>query len=189
MWTFVSGSVDTDASSVYGSTPRVPDPNAHPGARRFSACWKDNHDHFWLFGGATSPGSQSDTWRFDGKHWAFWGGPTGAGVAPVYGAAKTFSFNYHPGSRIRQSATTSGSAAYLIGGTGSGVNYADIWKFESDKGWAYWAGNVGTHNQVPGTIKVPSASNHIGSRYGSMIAVDDFDNLWIFAGYTVAAGM
>jgi hypothetical protein len=191
MWTFVSGSVGSDAESVVDSTPRVPDPNAHPGARRYSACWKDNNDHFWLFGGATSSGYLTDTWRFDGKHWAFWGGSIGTGASPKYGAAKTFSFDNQPGSRISTSVsvTTSGSAAYLIGGFGVGVYYADIWKFESDKGWAFWAGTVGTQNQIPGTIKVPSASNHVGSRYGSMIAADDFDNLWIFGGYAFATGM
>jgi hypothetical protein len=184
MWTFVSGSVDINAQSVF-STPRIPDPNAYPGARRYPVCWKDNNGHFWLFGGYNS-GYIGDTWRFDGMHWAYWGGPTDNGVAPVYGPLKTFSFDYHPGGRYYSSAsiTSSGSAAYIVGGYGN-KHYADIWRFESDKGWAFWGGStIGDQNPTSGTIKVPSETNILGTRYGTMSVVDDFDNIWIFGGYT-----
>jgi hypothetical protein len=171
MWTFVNGSVGTNARSVFGPTPRVPDPNAYPGARRYCACWKDNNDHFWLFGGYGSAGYLGDTWRFDGTHWAFWGGPTDGNVASVYETPKTFSFDNHPGGRDLSGATvtSSGSAAYIVGGRiFNGKNSADIWKFESDKGWAYWAGTIGDQNPITGTIKVSSATNKLGSIYGAM---------------------
>jgi hypothetical protein len=182
MWTLVSGSLGIEASSVF-STPRISDPNAYPGARRFPACWKDNNGHFWLYGGYTSS-NLGDTWRFDGIHWAYWGGPTQTGSEPEYGPLKTFSFEYHPGGRYHMSITSSGSVAYIVGGYGNKY-YADVWKFESDKGWAFWGGST-TANQNPtsGTLKVPSETNILGSRYGAMSVVDDFDNIWIFGGYT-----
>jgi hypothetical protein len=184
MWTFVNGSVDTNAQSVF-SSPRTPDPNAYPGARRYSACWKDNNGHFWLYGGQNAAGYLGDTWRFDGIHWAYWAGPTNAGVAPEYGPLKTFSFDYHPGGRIHSIATvTTSGSAYIVGGFGTG-QFGDVWRFESDKGWAFWGGSTaGNQNPVPGTIKVTSETNSLGSRYAAMGVVDDFDNIWIFGGYT-----
>jgi hypothetical protein len=183
MWTLVSGSLDINAPSVVG-TVRVSDPNAHPGARRFTACWKDNNGHLWLYGG-NNGGYIGDTWRYDGTNWAYWGGPTDYGVAPVNGTPKTFSFDYHPGGRgyAGVAVTASGSATYIIGGLLNFLYSADIWKFESDKGWSFWDGYIGAQHSTPGTIKVPSETNKLDSRYGSATVVDDFDNIWIFGGY------
>ena len=77
-----------------------------------------------------------DTWRFDGTNWTFWAGSTGT-VYHNNGDQKEFSFEYHPGARDISSVavTTSGSAAYLIGGQGVDGSMGDIWKFESNKGW------------------------------------------------------
>lgn len=49
-WTFVGGTDKVDAEGVY-SEPKVPDSNAYPSARAFSACWTDKKGHFWLHGG------------------------------------------------------------------------------------------------------------------------------------------
>jgi hypothetical protein len=181
MWTFVNGSDGVESPSIFGE-PRIPDPNAFPGARRFPACWKDNNGHFWIYGGLGVGSHLGDTWRFDGVNWAFWGGSTSANAAPVYGTPKTFSFDYHPGGRQMSTVTTSGSAAYLVGGFLIGASSGDIWKFESDKGWAFWSGNIGMTNTVPGTIRVPSETNKLGSKTMTMTVVDEFDNLWIFGG-------
>jgi hypothetical protein len=128
----------------------------------------------------------SDTWRFDGTNWAFWGGSKNIDEPPSYGAKKSFSFDYHPGCRDLSSVTvtTTRSAAYIIGGrmNGAGASYGDIWKFESDKGWALWAGDVENIVPVPGTKKVSSPSNVFGSKRATMPVVDEFDNIWIFGG-------
>jgi hypothetical protein len=185
MWTFVKGSVDINIAPAYG-TPRVPDPYSHPGARSHCVCWKDNNGDFWLYGGYSVGGYRGDTWRFDGTNWAFWGGPENTYTLPVHGEAKKFSFIYHPGGRDYTSVavTTSGSAAYIVGGTISGSSQVgDIWKFESDKGWAFWSGTTEDVSPNPGTIKVPSESNELGAKRLTMPVVDDFDNLWIFGGF------
>src|SRR5690606_28943541 len=96
---------------------------------------------------------------------------------------KQFSFNYHPGTRYISGVASSGSAAYLIGGRIAGGIYADVWKFESSKGWAHWAGAISIQNPVPGTIREPSVTNQLGSMDSSAVVVDSFDNLWIFGGY------
>jgi hypothetical protein len=181
MWTFVSGSVNADSPSNFGE-PRIPDPNAFPGARFSPKCWNDNNGHLWLYGGWGS-GFLGDTWRFDGSNWAFWGGSTQPNPGPVYGDPKTFSFDHHPGGRDYTSVTASGSAAYLVGGWVTGFGRSgDIWKFESDKGWAFWSGNLGAVGPNPGTIKIPSETNRISSIESTMSVVDEFDNLWIFGG-------
>jgi hypothetical protein len=186
MWTFVNGSVNANSPSNFGE-PRIPNPNAYPGARTYTMCWKDNNGHFWLYGGYNGAGYLGDTWRFDGSNWAFWGGSVDVNTDPVYGEPKTFSFDYHPGGRDESgvAVTTSGSATYLVGGyvSGYGGYSADIWKFESDKGWSFWKGTIGYQNPVPGTIKVPSETNKFGSKYKMMPVVDEYDNLWIFGGY------
>jgi hypothetical protein len=182
MWTFVNGSDGVNSPSNFGE-PRIPDPNAFPGAREYTVCWTDNNGHFWLYGG-WHLGYLADTWRFDGINWAFWGGSNVTDAAPVYGIPKTFSFDYHPGGRYISSVAvpTSGSSAYLVGGFGVVDASSDIWKFESDKGWAFWSGDIGPVNPVPGTIRVPSETNKLGSKTMTMTVVDEFDNLWIFGG-------
>lgn len=139
---------------------------------------------YWLYGGIVSSNFLSDTWRFDGTNWAFWAGSTSTNEPPVYGDPKTFSFDYHPGGRdhISVAVTSSGSAAYIVGGRINGGFSGDIWKFEGDKGWAYWGGIFGNHATNPGTIRVPSETNALGARYGVMSVVDDLDHLWIFGG-------
>jgi len=64
MWTFVAGSLTTEAASEFGEE-RVPSPEAYPGSRAYCACWKDDNGHFWLYGGQRSTSYLGDTWRFD----------------------------------------------------------------------------------------------------------------------------
>lgn len=190
MWTYVG----INAGSSFGPL-RTFDPNAYPGGRRNMICWKDNNGYIWMYGGE-GYGSKylADTWSFNGTYWAYWGGSTDFNVAPVYGSQKNFSFDNHPGGRSSSSVaiTTDGSAAYIVGGYGyipTYVRFADVWKFERDKGWAFWAGTVEQTNPNPGTKRVSSQSNKIGSLYDSMIVVDEFENVWIFGGSVVSLGM
>src|SRR5690606_26772829 len=109
-------------------------------------------------------------------------GATNVNANPVPGDPKTFSFDYHPGGRdlTSVSVTSSGSAAYIVGGRVRGTLSGDVWKFESDKGWGFWSGNSEDHDPISGTIKVPSETNVLGAKYASMHVVDDFDNLWMY---------
>jgi hypothetical protein len=122
----------------------------------------------------------SDTWRFDGTHWAYWNAGTNT---PVSGALREFSPSYSPGRRGNLAASPAG---FVVGGevyTGLVVDgYSDIWKFESDKGWALWDGFVTSKNNNPGTIKVPSATNIFGGRKQHMVVADKEDRIWIFGG-------
>ena len=65
------------------------------------------------------------------------------------------------------------------------IRYSDIWKFESDKGWALWGGKVDSSNPIPGTIKVPSESNLCGDRMAHTIVVDKDENIWLFGGASI----
>src|SRR5690606_30915525 len=142
------------------------------GARYGMACWKDSDGNFWFHGGS-SVEYLGDTWRFDGTFWAFWGGSTEINAQPNYGSQKEFSVDYHPGGRYLSTVATSGSSVYLIGGWGKYGYNGDIWKFESDKGWAYWSGDINQTEPIPGTMKVPHETNKMGSRYATTPVVDD----------------
>jgi hypothetical protein len=178
----LSGSLVINADSVFGE-PRVPSLDVYPGSRHYTACWKDENGHFWLYGGRRASLYLGDTWRFDGTMWAYWGGTNSTDDLPVNGPLKSFSFDYHPGTRDLASVATSGSAAYIVGGSVSGTRYGDVWKFDSSRGWAHWGGTFGLQNPIPGTIKVPSLSNTLGSKQSPIASLDNFNNLWIFGGY------
>jgi hypothetical protein len=67
-WTWMSGSSTVNAGGVYGSLG-VPSANNVPGARNFSANWRDASGNFWLFGGSLpvpTGGSlpANDLWRY-----------------------------------------------------------------------------------------------------------------------------
>jgi hypothetical protein len=123
-----------------------------------------------------------DLWRFDGTNWAYWGGSTTINAQPVYGPYKSFSQDYHPGGRIGHVITNTGDAVYLIAGATVNDSVSDIWKFDYDKGWALWAGEVANVLPRQGTIKVPSENNLFGSRLGFYAHVDQDENIWIHGG-------
>src|SRR5690606_23508564 len=121
----------------------------------------------------------SDTWRFNGMDWALWNDNNLA-----FGTPRQFSHDYSPGIRVFAAAATTPTktAAYILGGqAGSPQTYSDVWRFESDKGWAYWAGTIGESAPV-GTKKVPNESNQYGSRVSHTVAVDKDENIRIFGG-------
>jgi hypothetical protein len=194
-WTFVSGSEWIEDQTNFGNppTPRVPRDDIYPGGREGCTCWTDDNGHFWLYGGTEYAGANiiwcGDTWRFDGTNWTFWGGPTEGGADPEYVSPKIFSFDHHPGGRHDAGVISSGSIAYLVGGHTSNGRSADIWKFDPSQGWAFWAGEYGQHEPIPGTIRVPSLENMIGSSIKPFVGLDTFDNLWIFGGNIALNGM
>ena len=148
----------------------------------------DNNGHFCLYGGFNFvSGNLNDKRKFNGTYLAFQRGSTTIPAAPLCGLQKTFSYDYHPGSRTQIGVTVSPlGSVYIIGGESNSVcdKWSDIWKFENDNGWSYWDGNVlRKENLVSGTIKVPSTTNKLVGKYDAISEVDDFDNIWIFGGY------
>jgi hypothetical protein len=123
-----------------------------------------------------------DVWRFDYTNWAYWSGPKTKNAFPVYGPYKSFSQAYHPGGRSVSSITNAGNAVYIIAGLTTNDSISDIWKFDYEKGWALWAGEVAHTSPRYGTLRVPSENNLFGSRLLGYAHVDQDENIWIHAG-------
>lgn len=54
-WTWIAGEAGSNQPGNY-SEPKTPDPYAYPPSRAFCACFKDDNDHFWIFGGLNNEG-------------------------------------------------------------------------------------------------------------------------------------
>ena len=127
-----------------------------------------------------------DKWKFDGQNWIFWNGPQQNNTPPVYGPLKTFSESYHPGSRGYETLVVSptGEGVYIIGGLNANNEaFSDIWKFDYEKGWAWWGGQQELNvPSQPGIKRVPSSNNVLGSRFGPNAVMDEEGNIWIQGG-------
>jgi hypothetical protein len=125
----------------------------------------------------------ADTWRFDGKYWAYWHGPQTINENPVYGSYKNFSEDHHPGSRAMHGVAQTDDGVYIIGGHfPPNSSFSDIWKFDPYKGWALWAGEVARVPPRPGTKRVPHSNNLFGQRIAATAVIDDEENIWIYGG-------
>jgi N-acetylneuraminic acid mutarotase len=67
-WTWISGSNEADARSVYGSKD-TNSPTITPGGRQDAIAWIDSSDALWLFGGYGldafgNTGNHNDLWKF-----------------------------------------------------------------------------------------------------------------------------
>src|SRR5690606_4290662 len=91
------------------------------------------------------------------------------------------------------------SGVYIFGGNTynseqSEIVYAssDLWKFNNETGWAYWAGRTEQTYDQQGEMRVPSSDTIIHSKSSGTMFLDDDENLWFFSGvgeFHAATGM
>jgi hypothetical protein len=144
-WTWMSGSMYTGQTGVYGTPGSAASENI-PGARGAAVGWVDRNGNFWLFGGAGyAPGGTwavlDDLWKFDGTNWTLVNGSTSvARQAGVYGTLGVAAAENMPGARYGGvSWADRAGNLWLFGGWGyDSLRNAgwlnDLWKFDG----TYW---------------------------------------------------
>jgi hypothetical protein len=199
-WTWVSGSITTSNTGVYG-TMGVPSTTNHPGARYLGGGCADHLGNLWIFGGyGYTNGTlnlMNDLWRYNIQtgQWTWMSGSSTTPVYGIYGTQGTGSALNRPGSRLYTNALadTSGNI-WVFGGNGYGQGTTgslnDLWKFTRSTSQWTWVKGSTVSNQFPtyGTKGVASLTVTPGARYAGTAASDNDGNLWYFGGYGLING-
>jgi N-acetylneuraminic acid mutarotase len=198
-WTWVAGDCETDQLGSYG-TKGVGDYANVPGARLGSATWRDSAGRLWLFGGQ-GWGSDfdgnvfflNDLWSFDPSSgdWTWVAGSDRVGAVGDYGSLGVAAATNIAGARLNPACWHgTGGAFWLFGGVGYGEAnldglLCDLWEYNQGSGLWTWMGGPKNPNLIGtyGTLGVPAAMNHPGSRSCSASWVDSQGRHWLFGGY------
>jgi hypothetical protein len=192
-WTWVSGNATTNASGQYGTLNNTSSQNL-PGARYRAMSWVDAAGNLFLFGGEGydangSFGYLNDMWKFDGTNWTWVKGSSTINANGNYGQLNISHTANEPGSRNRARVWTNNlNETFLFGGQGRDGGGAlgflnDLWKWDGTN-WTWMSGDSTVNSTSDyGTIQVPSNTNKIGSRFGSVSWIDNSNNLWLFGGF------
>ncbi len=191
-WTWMSGSNSVYHTGVYG-TKGTPDPANVPGTREYAVSWIDSSDNMWLFGGygyaASSTGTLSDLWRWDGTNWTWMSGSNVSNQNGIYGTKGTPDPANVPGGRLSPVSWIDLTGnLWLFGGygypaSGSYGYLNDLWKWDGSE-WTWMSGDTVTdQNGVYGTKGTPDPANVPGSRRSAVSWTDSSGNFWLFGGY------
>jgi len=200
-WTWMNGTTTVNQQSVHGAFG-VANPSYSPGARQYSAVWKDTTGNLWLFGGYVrtnvSPGdtdASNDMWKYDISinQWALMDGvvTTDTTIAQpgIYGSIGQASPANFPGARSKASSWVDLAGNFwLFGGEGYDSNGVfgelnDLWKFDGSN-WI-WISGSDTVDQAGsyGILNTSNVANVPGARQGAVSWIDGSDNLWLFGGF------
>lgn len=141
LWTWMSGSNNTQVPGVYG-TQGVASVSNMPGARDGSMGWSDNSGNLWLMGGGTfdstdNLGSINDLWKYNisSNIWTWVGGSNTIGARGVYGTLGVAAASNIPGARGGSMIwVDSSNRVWLFGGFG--LDSAGTQGFLNDL-WSY----------------------------------------------------
>src|SRR5690349_11380788 len=137
--TWMKGDNLINQGGIYG-TQGIPSTSNKPGARDFSATWKDNNGQLWLFGGygydTNNPGYLNDLWKFNpsNNQWTWVKGDNSIEQYARYGTQGTAHANNKPGANYASiSWTDNNGNLWLFGGFGyTDGDFGflnDLWKF------------------------------------------------------------
>jgi len=193
--TWMKGDNTINQSGVYG-TPGIAVAGNKPGARDFSATWKDNNGNLWLFGGygydANSLGYLNDLWKYNPSinQWSWIKGDNIIGQQAVYGTQGIANATNKPGAIYASISWTDNSGnLWLYGGFGHTDNdfgfLNDLWKYNpATNQWTWIKGDRAVDEPgIYGVQGTANANNKPGARYGSRTWTDASSNLWLFGGY------
>ena len=197
--TWMKGDNTINQAGIYG-TQGIVDTVNKPGARDFSATWKDNNGNLWLFGGygydENSSGYLNDLWKYNPSvnQWTWVKGNNTIEQFGVYGTQGVAKATNKPGAIYSGvSWTDSNGNLWLFGGFGyTETDFGflnDLWKFNpATNKWTWVKGdNKVDQLGIYGARGIPSGLNKSGSRTSCVSWTDGSGDLWLFGGYGYAA--
>lgn len=203
VWIWMGGSNLPDELGRY-TQKKLEDKYNQPGARKYTASWKDSKGIFWLFGGngyaSQGNGYLNDMWTFNTRtlQWTWMGGESYINKEGYYYVIGNSSSKSYPGARSGGvSWYDANGNVWLFGGWGIDGQYQsyllnDLWKFEpNDDAWTWVSGSNSI--SAPGTYGIkgePDTKNTPGARVVSLGWMDKTNTRWLFggAGYATQQG-
>jgi hypothetical protein len=193
-WTWISGSQNAYALSVYGPLGTAT-ASAVPGARDRGVTFTDSAGDLWIYGGfgdrpdGQTRGALDELWKYSiaSGEWALISGDGTVDAPSVYGTLGVAAASNSPGGRIFDVAWQSAPDEVVMYGGESYEGYrSDLWKYSTTTGNWIWI-NGATVPSTPnsyGALGVDDATNTPGARVGSVSWTDAKGNLWLFGGYS-----
>ncbi|HRC31892.1 MAG TPA: kelch repeat-containing protein [Bacteroidia bacterium] len=193
MWTWVSGSTNTNAYGIYG-IKGIPSIFNSPGIRQETCSgWTDSLDCLWLFGGkgngASSYGSLNDLWKFNitNGEWTWMAGDLIVNVLSIYGIKGVSNFNNNPGGRWSYTKWKNMNGDFWIFGGGEFQDVKnDVWKFQPALNeWVWMNGSTSVNSTGNYNIScLLSAFDLPFSRIENRSSItDNCGRFWTFAGF------
>lgn len=186
-WTWMHGPQGTNQQGVFGTLGVADLGNVPPPRSKTKACWVDDNEGLWMFGGRTSS-FRDDLWRFDipTNTWTWMNGSTITGASPSYGTLGSSSPSNTPGARSCEAAWKDPEGNFWLYG-GHKVqqsSYSDLWKLDPTTAeWTWMGGEPEIDNPaLYGTTCVESPTTTPGER-ANMQAVNTPDGkAYLFSG-------
>ena len=200
LWTWVSGSDQSNQTANYGMTG-VPSVSNNPGMiHECTANWVDDDGHFWLFGGGIVGGPNSnELWEYNPatNEWTFHGGSIKEywNKDGIYGTKGVPSSSNWPHQRYAYTAfKDTNNLLWMYGGSELAIQkyFNDVWNYNTSTGMWTWMKGDSTEQEseegsnippVYGTNCMEDAANTPGARHETPQAwCDDCGHLWMFGG-------
>lgn len=182
MWSWLSGSSDTNQPAVHGLLGEPGTENT-PGARSNSVMWIDSNDTLWLFGGLQTDNLPlNDLWRYRNDMWTWMGGssmPNDTGHYGPQGDPANI-----PSARAGAAYCYAKNTLWLFGGRSISVSqtFNDLWKFDGQ----YWTWVHGPQevNQPPisGDKGIADVNNLPPSSFGASAWCFPNGSIFLFGG-------
>ncbi|MFI5130673.1 MAG: kelch repeat-containing protein, partial [Chitinophagales bacterium] len=193
--TWMKGDNTINQAGIYGVQGTASASNK-PGARDYSATWKDNNGYLWLFGGFgydyNRLGYLNDLWRYNPSinQWTWIKGDNTIDQFATYGTQGVAGTGNKPGAIYASVSWTDNIGnLWLFGGFGyTEIEFGflnDLWKFTPSTNKWTWIKGDKTINEpgIYGVQGISNTGNKPGARYGSRTWTDSNGNLWLFGGF------
>lgn len=200
-WTWMGGSMSTNAAANYGQQGTA-SASATPGARAGMLFWRDSKGNLWLYGGGSYANSAqtqfnnwADLWMFSPSsgQWMWLGGSSQPNQTANFGQMGVTAAGNTPGSR-EDSATwidASGNL-WLFGGivSASGGDsltmYPDLWEYSSGQ-WTWVGGSNSLNTVAYGKQGIAEATNLPPIRAYAATWIDGSGHLILLGGQVPGA--
>jgi PKD repeat protein len=132
-WTWMNGSSSLNQPGAYGTQCLSSTITSPCGRGETRACWKDDCNNFWLFGGRDiNFNLYNDLWRYNliTNEWYWTSGSSSVNQSSIFGTQQVPSPSNVPAARMGAVSWKNINGLWLFGGMDySGNEWNDLWKF------------------------------------------------------------
>jgi len=172
-WTWMSGSNQVNQPGFYGIKCTSSTLTSPGGRLETKACWKDDCNNFWLFGGEDLNNKyHNDLWRYNltTDRWYWVSGSSGVNQQSIYGTQQVPSPANIPSSRMGSVSWKNNNGLWLFGGMDfTNGEWNDLWKFSvEDTTCGFCAAQPVALFMAPNTICPGTCIDFINQSQGAL---------------------